>query len=165
MSVIPCSQNENLRHLIERYAEVLKSEAYKLGDHGLNKDEFYNSGIFRGSIERIRGQFSATMREKREFAEHILTHLRQEGFIQNWAPAGGDNRYDYSATLPSGKVAAIELKGSLMATTPTSSKGPLTHTNSLSGAYARIQEPIRGAMLGQVSIRALAPKSSKGNSA
>ncbi|MGA9060060.1 MAG: hypothetical protein WB341_00200, partial [Terracidiphilus sp.] len=56
---------------------------------------------------------SATMREKREFAEHILTHLRQEGFIQNWAPAGGDNRYDYSATLPSGKVAAIELKGCL----------------------------------------------------
>ena len=67
MSVIPCEKNERLTVLIEDYAEVLKTEAHKLGTHGLDEQEFYNSGVFRGAIERVRGQFSATMRMKREF--------------------------------------------------------------------------------------------------
>ena len=67
MTVIPCEQNQLLRQRIEEYAETLKVEAHKLGTHGLSEQEFYNSGLFRGAIERIRGQFSATMREKRDF--------------------------------------------------------------------------------------------------
>ena len=63
MSVIPCEQNLALRDKIEKYSEVLKVEAHRLGNHGLSEDEFYNSGLFRGAIERIRGQFSATMRD------------------------------------------------------------------------------------------------------
>jgi hypothetical protein len=113
MSVIPCSRNEDLRQLIERFAETLKAEAHRLGDHGLDENEFYNSGVFRGSIERLRGQFSATMREKREFALQILNYMQQEGYIQAWEPAGADNRFDYSAQLPEGRIAAIELKGCL----------------------------------------------------
>lgn len=113
MSVIPCSRNEDLRLLIERFAETLKTEAHRLGDHGLAENEFYNSGVFRGSIERIRGQFSATMREKREFALQILNNMQQEGYIQAWEPAGADNRFDYSVQLPNGRIAAIELKGCL----------------------------------------------------
>lgn len=113
MSVIPCSKNADLRSLIEEYAEVLKVEAHLLGSHGLEEDEFYRSGLFRGAIERIRGQFSATMREKREFVSHVLNFMEDGGYISDWESAGESNRHDYSLTLKSGKIAAIELKGCL----------------------------------------------------
>lgn len=113
MNVIPCEKNRNLQQLIEEYAEVLKTEAHTLGGHGLSEEDFYNSGLFRGAIERIRGQFSATMRDKREFVRHILNYMQDRGFVQNWESAGEANRYDYAVILPSGRVAAIELKGCL----------------------------------------------------
>jgi hypothetical protein len=113
MSIIPCNKNEELRRQIEAYAETLKVEAHKLGSHGLEENEFYNSGLFRGAIERIRGQFSATMREKREFVTHILNFMEDHNFIANWEPAGDANRHDYSVKLNSGKIAIIELKGCL----------------------------------------------------
>lgn len=84
MSIIPCEQNKGLRDQIERFAEVLKTEAHKLGDHGLDEKEFYNSGLFRGAVERVRGQFSATMRGKREFVQHALNHMEDGGFIAGW---------------------------------------------------------------------------------
>jgi hypothetical protein len=113
MSVIPCEQNLALRDKIEKYSEVLKVEAHRLGNHGLSEDEFYNSGLFRGAIERIRGQFSATMRDKRDFMSRVLNRMQDEGFITEWISAGGANRHDYSVTLPTGRVAVIELKGCL----------------------------------------------------
>jgi len=113
MSVIPCKQNQTLRDNIEKYSEVLKVEAHKLGDHGLSEDEFYNSGLFRGAIERIRGQFSATMRDKRDFMRRVLNHMQDQGFIADWVSAGEANRHDYSVHLPTGRVAVIELKGCL----------------------------------------------------
>jgi hypothetical protein len=113
MSIIPCSENKELRKQIETFSDTLKVEAHKLGTHGLEEAEFYNSGLFRGAIERIRGQFSATMGEKREFVKHILNFMEDGGFITGWEPAGNDNRYDYSVKLPSGKVSIIELKGCL----------------------------------------------------
>src|SRR5580700_5936095 len=113
MSIIPCSQNENLRRMIEEYAETLKTEAHKLGTHGLDENEFYNSGLFRGAIERIRGQFSATMREKREFATNILNYMQDHGHITDWRSAGDANRHDYAVNMPNGRVAVIELKGCL----------------------------------------------------
>jgi hypothetical protein len=76
MSVIPCEQNEKLQQMIVDYVEVLKTEAHKLGGHGLSEEEFYNSGLFRGAIERTRGQFSATMRGKREFARDVLNYMQ-----------------------------------------------------------------------------------------
>lgn len=111
--VILCSQNKELRKKIQEYAEVLKTEAHKLGNHNLTESEFYQSGLFRGAIERIRGQFSATMREKREFVQHVLNHMEDRGFIRNWESAGDSNRHDYSVKLNSGKIAIIELKGCL----------------------------------------------------
>lgn len=113
MSVIPCEQNAALKQRIEEYSEVLKTEAHKLGAHGLSEQEFYNSGLFRGAVERIRGQFSATMREKRELVKHLLNHMQDKGFISDWSSAGDSNRHDYSVTLPAGKIAVIELKGCL----------------------------------------------------
>ncbi|MDX2030857.1 MAG: hypothetical protein SF339_09330 [Blastocatellia bacterium] len=113
MSIIPCNKNEELREQIEAYAERLKVEAHKLGAHGLDENEFYNSGLFRGAIERIRGQFSATMREKREFVRHILNYMADRQFIASWDSAGESNRHDYTVTLNSGKISVIELKGCL----------------------------------------------------
>ena len=113
MSVIPCEQNSALRDQIEQFAEVLKVEAHKLGVHGLSEQEFYNSGLFRGAIERVRGQFSATMRDKRDFVRRVLNHMQDGGFIEEWESAGEANRHDYSVRLPTGRIAVIELKGCL----------------------------------------------------
>jgi hypothetical protein len=113
MSVIPCQQNAELKTKILEFAEVLKTQSHQLGEHGLTEDEFYNSGLFRGAVERIRGQFSATMTEKRDFVRHILNHMQDGGFIQDWNSSGAENRHDYTVTMPSGRTAVIELKGCL----------------------------------------------------
>ncbi len=113
MSVIPCEQNSNLRAQIERFAEVLKTEAHRLGDHGLDERDFYNSGLFRGAVERVRGQFSATMRAKREFVQHVLNHMEDEGFIAGWDLTEDSSRNDYAVRLPNGRTAVIDLKGCL----------------------------------------------------
>lgn len=113
MSIIPCEQNAKLRKLIEEYSEALKTEAHKVGNHGLTEQEFYTSGLFRGAIERVRGQFSATMREKREFVQHVLNHMQDNGYISDWESAGEANRHDYVVNLNSGRKAVIELKGCL----------------------------------------------------
>ena len=113
MSVILCEKNKKLRKKIEEFAEVLKTESHTLGEHGLSESEFYNSGLFRGAIERVRGQFSATMRDKREFVQHVLNHMQDNGYISEWESAGENNRHDYAVQLPSGRTAIIELKGCL----------------------------------------------------
>jgi hypothetical protein len=113
MSIIPCEQNAELQVKIREFAEVLKTQSHQLGEHGLTEQEFYNSGVFRGAIERIRGQFSATMRDKREFVQHVLNHMQDGDFIKEWNSAGSENRHDYSVTMPSGRIAVIELKGCL----------------------------------------------------
>lgn len=113
MSEVPCSKNKELREKIVEYAETLKTEAHTLGEHGLDESDFYSSGLFRGAIERIRGQFSGSMSVKREFVRHVLNHMQDEGHIQNWESAGESNRHDYTVTLLNGNIAAIELKGCL----------------------------------------------------
>ena len=113
MSVIPCEQNAELQIKIREFAEVLKTQSHQLGEHGLDEQEFYNSGVFRGAIERIRGQFSATMRDKREFVQHVLNHMQDGGFIGEWNVSGSENRHDYTVVLNSGRTAVIELKGCL----------------------------------------------------
>lgn len=113
MPVIPCQQNADLKDQIEAFAEALKTQAHTLGAHGLAEQDFYQGGLFRGAIERVRGQFSATMREKREFVGQVLDYMRVGRFIENWATAGDANRHDYTVTLPDGRVSIIELKGCL----------------------------------------------------
>lgn len=113
MSEIPCEKNVELRKKILDFAEVLKTEAHKLGDHGLDENDFYQSGLFRGTIERIRGQFSAAMKEKRDFVSLVLSHMQDGGFILDWGSAGEANRHDYFVELNNGRTAIIELKGCL----------------------------------------------------
>ena len=111
--IIPCEQNPQLNKDIEAFAEVLKTQAHTLGDHGLGERDFYASGIFRGAIERIRGQFSADMKEKRGFVRLVLNHMQDRGFIGEWESSEAANRYDYTVALNSGRTAVIELKGCL----------------------------------------------------
>lgn len=113
MKAIPCEQNEELRQKIVEFAEALKSEAHNLGTHGLNEREFYDSGLFRGAIERIRGQFAADMQEKRKLVRHVLDYMRDKKAICGWTSAGEDNRHDYSVSMTDGYTAIIELKGCL----------------------------------------------------
>lgn len=113
MSTILCDQDDRLRELIVRFAETLKTEAHQLGDHGLSERDFYQGGLFRGAIERVRGQFSASMGEKRAFVKHVLNFLEDGGFIRSWEIAGDANRHDYMVTLNDGRLSAIELKGCL----------------------------------------------------
>lgn len=113
MSVVPCRTNPSLKQKIEELAEVLKTESHKLGAHGLTEGDFYNSGLFRGAIERVRGQFAASMSEKRAFVRAILSFMQDHNHIRTFESSGSQNRYDYTVELPSGKVAVIELKGGL----------------------------------------------------
>ena len=113
MDVIPCERDQALRTKIEEFAEVLKTQAHLLEGHGLGESEFYDSGLFRGAIERIRGQYSATMRDKRDFVARVLNYMEDLRFVDGWESAGEANRHDYEVTLPNGRTAIIELKGCL----------------------------------------------------
>ena len=113
MKVIPCDKNRELRQKIIEFAETLKTEAHTLGAHGLDEQEFYSSGVFRGAIERLRGQFSATMSGKREFVRDVLNYMQDREYLRNWDSAGEANRHDYTVTLNSGRLAVIESKGCL----------------------------------------------------
>lgn len=113
MTIVPCDKNKQLSKQIIEFAETLKTEAHKLGAHGLSENDVYNSGLFRGAIERIRGQFAATMSEKREFVRRILSHMQDHSYIDSFESSGERNRHDYTIALPSGKLAVIELKGCL----------------------------------------------------
>ncbi|WP_428407923.1 hypothetical protein [Hyphococcus sp.] len=112
MSVIPCDNDDKERRKkVDEYVEHLKLHAHEIGGHELSDQEFYDSGFFRAAMERIRGQNSAKMREKREFVQHVLNYLQDRSFIEDWSPAGSQNRYDYDVTFSDGRNAAIELKG------------------------------------------------------
>lgn len=112
-SVIPCQENSDLKKRIEEFADVLRVQAHTLGHHGLTEDEFYRSGLFQGAIERIRGQFSATMIDKRDFVRRVLDFMKDEKFIADWEGSGGNNRHDYLVLLNDGRKSVIELKGCL----------------------------------------------------
>ncbi len=111
--VILCQRSDQLTNVIRDYAEALKAAAPTIGAHGMGEEEFWASGLFRGAIERLRGQQAASMTEKRQFIRRILDHLWERGFIENWTVAGGEDRHDYELRFADGRIAAIEAKGCL----------------------------------------------------
>lgn len=111
--IIPCVVNEELKTSIEKFADQLRTHAHEIGTHGLTAEEFYNSGLFRGAIERIRGQFSATTTTKRTFAQTMLDYMKAQGTIADWVSTESHDRHDYLVHLVNGRQAAIELKGCL----------------------------------------------------
>ncbi len=110
---IPCQKDPELKRKIDEFAEDLKVQAHTVGRHGLSENEFYESGIFEGAIQRVRGQISAKMSEKKAFVQHVLNFMQDQGYILDWIEAGNQNRHDYSVTMPTNSVVAIELKGCL----------------------------------------------------
>jgi hypothetical protein len=113
VSVIPCERDQRLRDIIDRFAELLKTEAHTLGDHGLEENEFYNSGVLRGAVEKLRGEYIGATRAKREFVQHVLNHLQDADLIADWDPSPRGARHDYLVRLKSGRLAVIDLKGCL----------------------------------------------------
>ena len=113
MSVIPCRKDASLQRQINAFAETLKTEAYRLGDHGLDDTEFYQSGIFRGAIERLRGQFAAARSEKRDFVRRVLNHLQDLGLLTNYDETENGARNEFIVTMPGGTRTAVSLKGCL----------------------------------------------------
>lgn len=112
MTIIFCDKDRDLEKRIEAFAEVLKTQSHTLMKDVANDKEFYNS-VFRGAVERIRGQYSAMMGEKREFVRRVLSFMEDRKFINTFHSSGGQNRYDYTVEMPSGRLAVIELKGGL----------------------------------------------------
>ena len=110
---IPCARNTDLEGQIEEFAETLKTETHTLGNHGLSESDFYQSGILEGAIQRIRGQLSATMHNKRDFVARVLDYMQDHDYIDEWHSAGGSNRHDYSVKMKNGRISVIELKGCL----------------------------------------------------
>lgn len=113
MSIVPCEKDAALRKRIEDLVEALNTEAHTLGDHGPSEQEFYDSGLYRGAIESIRGTFVASMREKRDFVSHVLNWMQDQGAIKEWFSAGESNRHDYTVEMHTGTTTVIELKGCL----------------------------------------------------
>lgn len=110
---IPCQKSPKLTQNIAEFSEILRTRSHELNPFGLSEQDFYDSGIFEGAVQRIRGQISASMGEKKTFVKHILNHMEDKGFIKNWIEAGNANRHDYSVTLNNGRISVIELKGCL----------------------------------------------------
>lgn len=113
MTCIRCQLDALTSAKVDALAEILKTKAHLIPELGLTEDEVFEAGLFRGAIERIRGQFAASMSEKRQFAALVLNRLQDDGLIKDWTSAGSSNRFDYSITMPTDRIAVVELKGCL----------------------------------------------------
>lgn len=111
MKVIPCSQAANISKRIDDFAEILKTRAHELS--GSNEEDIYDSGVFRGAVERIRGQFSANMYEKRRFIDAILSYMQDRGVVRTYESAEQKDRFDFTVVMDSKKIVALEIKGCL----------------------------------------------------
>jgi hypothetical protein len=111
--IIPCELLPETSTRIDAYVDALRQAAPDIGAHGLTREEFQNSGIFRSAIERLRGMQAASMVEKRAFMTEVLNHLQKTAFIRNWVYQGAGERHDYEATMPDGRISVVETKGCL----------------------------------------------------
>jgi hypothetical protein len=111
--VIPCSLLSETRARISKFADELKVAAPKIGSHGLAENEFWNSGLFQGAVERLRGTQAASTSVKRRFLDEILTHMKTAEVIADFNFTGGGDRHDYQIDMPTGKRAVFEAKGCL----------------------------------------------------
>jgi hypothetical protein len=112
-TIIPCRLLESTRQTIDQYVEALQAAASEIGDHGLSEEEFWESGIFRSAVERIRGTQAATTEQKRQFVETILNHLQETGSIIKWNYSGAGERHDYELQMADSRTCIIETKGCL----------------------------------------------------
>jgi len=111
--VIFCELLPETRAQIEAFAEALKEQAPNIGGHGLSEQEFWDAGILRAAIEKLRGTQAASMVEKRAFMAGVLQHLQELGEISRWTFTGAGERHDYQIDMPSGRISIVETKGCL----------------------------------------------------
>ena len=112
-AIIPCRLLDSTRDTVEEYAAALRQNAALIGDHGLSEDEFWEAGIFRSAIEKIRGTQAATTEHKQRFVSQVLDFLLHQGRIVEWRFSGAGERHDYEVLMPEGRLCVIETKGCL----------------------------------------------------
>jgi len=110
--IIPCSLSEETSKLVAEYARQLAKIAPSLRKD-MTEEEFWRSGIFHSAVERIRGQRSASMKEKRDFMASILGFMEQKKAISHWEYKGTAERFDYVIQAKDGKTVVVETKGCL----------------------------------------------------
>ncbi len=87
---------------------IAKDEPY-LKSKGISVDEFERA--FPAAVERIRGSWAASNRERRDFAEDVIKHLAREKIIKGYdIPKYGDDTI-YRLMLKSGKQVGVIQKG------------------------------------------------------
>lgn len=110
---ILCKKEGIVSEKVDELAEKLRTESHKLVSiDGMDEDDFYES-IFRGAIEKLRGQYSARSSKKQEFINQVLNQLEEKGHILSYESIAGDGRTDYLIDMPDGKKVALEAKGCL----------------------------------------------------
>lgn len=111
--IIPCELLPQTSGRISAYVDALMAAAPAIGTHGLTPEEFWNSGIFRSAVERLRGTQAASMAEKRAFMTGVLDYLRANRAIREWSYQGTGERHDYEVAMNNGRISVIETKGCL----------------------------------------------------
>ncbi|MFO1051888.1 MAG: hypothetical protein U1F36_06710 [Planctomycetota bacterium] len=108
---------------IHDYATALTDEAFAIGNHGFATErEFWESGLFKSAVERLRGQQFATQKEKQGFIKMVLAHLKTKGLLIDYSFVGDRERHDWEVDLLRGKEVRDRGQGAAStATTPTSS--------------------------------------------
>ena len=112
-ALVLCERTEAFNETVTNFVDNLQEVAHTIGNHGLTKEQFWESGIFRGAMERIRGTQSATMANKKDFMSAILEYLQQNKVIEKWDFSGAGERHDYEILLKDGWNTIIETKGCL----------------------------------------------------
>ncbi len=112
-TILFCQLPPNAQEIIEKYADALIEMAPNIGDHGMTHEEFWDSGIFRSAVEKLRGRQAASTKEKRSFVEDVLNHLKSTGGIQHWTFVGSNERHDYEIITAEERICIIEAKGCL----------------------------------------------------
>lgn len=112
--IIQCERSADVERQIHDYATALTDEAFAIGNHGFATErEFWESGLFKSAVERLRGQQSATQKEKQGFIKMVLAHLKTKGLLIDYSFVGDRERHDWEVDLPAGRKCVIEAKGCL----------------------------------------------------
>ena len=112
-SVLPCFLLPETSKAIHEYANALRVHAAEFRPEGMSEEDFWRTGLFHAAIERLRGQQSASMQQKRDFMAKILDFLTSSEAIAGWFFTGGADRFDYNINTVDGKTVVIESKGCL----------------------------------------------------
>lgn len=71
-----------VNQVVNLLARVIARDDALLQSNGLSPEEFKRA--FPAAIERIRGSWAASNRDRRDFAKQVIEHLAQSGVIQEY---------------------------------------------------------------------------------